>query len=389
MNILSLFDGLSSGMIALERAGIPVDNYYASEIDKYAIDVSNVNYPNIIRLGDVREIDPSTVPKIDILLGGSPCTNFSFAGKRAGMTTKCKEEILNIDHYLQLKNDGFEFEGQSYLFWEYVRIKIYLEKRNPDLYFLLENVMMSDKWKNVLNKAINALPIEINSALVSAQNRKRQYWTNIEGVEQPEDKEILLQDILETGDMSTYEHTQKAIDYMNREVSDGRNHWDFAHHSDSDSNKPACVVANFKKGVPYNVLIDRRDIKSASIYGRRLKPDGKRGSSNDLPLIQCLETSTNPTKSRCLTTVSKDTLLTNLPEGRHIDAYNTLKENVHYRKLTPIECERLQTVPDNYTACVSNSNRYKILGNGWTIDVIAHILKNVPWFLYPPGECAK
>lgn len=386
MNVLSVFDGMSCGRIALERAGIPVDNYYASEIDRFAISVSSNNYPDIIRLGDVRELDVQVLPHIDLLIGGSPCTNFSFAGKRAGMTTKCKEEILDLDHYLQLKQDGFEFVGQSYLFWEYMRIKRDLQKLNPKLIFLLENVMMSEKWKAVLSNAIGHRPIMINSALVSAQNRKRLYWTNIEAIEQPEDKGIMLRDILETGDMSEYEHTKEGMDYMNRTVSGGRNHWDFAHHSESDNDKSACLTANMWRGVPYNVLIDQRPLlvpKSANIVGRRLNDAGKREDENlDLNLVQCLETAKDPNKSRCLSSVSKDTLVTNLPEGRYPDAYNTLEDTVHYRKLTPLECERLQTVPDNYTAGVSNSQRYKMLGNGWTVDVIAHMFRNIPWFLF-------
>ncbi len=435
MNVLSLFDGMSCGRIALERAGTPVDNYYASEIDKYAIEVSDNNYPNIIRLGDVRDLDTHSLPKIDILIGGSPCTNFSFAGKRAGMTTKCKEEILDLDHCLQLKKDNFKFEGQSYLFWEYMRIKHDLMERNPDLYFLLENVMMVDKWKQVLSKAIGEEPILINSALVSAQNRKRLYWTNIEGIEQPKDKNIMLRDILEPSGIKGFNHTQKGIDYMNREVVDGRNHWEFGHHSESNKEKSSCVTANMWRGVPYNMLIDKRPLivpeatkkgytliqpgdcfditfknsktrrgrnmkdkcncltsgefgfnvyepKSAVIVGRKLNDNGVRDDNNpELKLTQCLETAKDGTKSRCLTSVTKDTLITNLPDGRYPDAYNTLEDEVHYRKLTPRECERLQTVPDDYTKCVSNSQRYKMLGNGWTCDIIAHMFRNIPWFL--------
>lgn len=529
MNVLSLFDGMSCGHIALDRAGIPVDNYYASEIDKHAISVSEHNYPNIIRLGDVRELDVDSLPHIDILIGGSPCTNFSFAGKRSGMTTKCKVEILDLEHYLKLKDDGFKFEGQSYLFWEYMRIKNALQKRNPDLIFLLENVMMTKKWEAILTGAIGVEPIMINSALVSAQNRKRLYWTNIEGIEQPEDKKILLRDILEPSGIEGYDHTQKGIDYMGRTVNDGRNHWERGHHHDSDEEKSTTLVANLHKGLPYNIIIDRRPLyvpeatkkgytliqpgdcfditfknsktrrgrnmkdkcncltsgefgfnvyqprpctlrefnpesechhaadaddinghdclkrvyaesgksptvnactggnrepkvlckptkpmsellsdadiaelalrecdpengvtgitvyapKSAVIVGRKLGEDGKRDDNNpDLKLTQCLETAKDGDKSRCLTSVTKDALVTNLPDGRYPDAYNTLEDEIHYRKLTPLECERLQTVPDGYTSTVSNSQRYKMLGNGWTVDVIAHMFMNIPWFLY-------
>lgn len=206
MNVLSLFDGMSCGQQALERAGIKVDNYFASEIDKHAIKVTMANYPDTIQLGSVLDVDGYKLPKIDLLIGGSPCQSFSFAGKRKGMSTKCETEILTLDQYLQLKNDGFEFEGQSYLFWEYMRI---LKEVKPK-YFLLENVMMGEKWERILSKAIGVNPIEINSALVSAQNRRRLYWTNIGMVpgglfgdstsiiKQPKDKGILLKDILES-----------------------------------------------------------------------------------------------------------------------------------------------------------------------------------------------
>jgi site-specific DNA-cytosine methylase len=172
MNILSLFDGMSCGQQALERAGIKVDNYFASEIDKYAIQVTMANYPNTKQLGSVIDVDGYSLPKIDLLIGGSPCQSFSFAGKRKGMSTKDEQEILTLEHYLQLKEEGYEFEGQSYLFWEYMRL---LNECKPK-YFLLENVMMGEKWEKILSKAIGVNGIHINSALVSAQNRKRIYW---------------------------------------------------------------------------------------------------------------------------------------------------------------------------------------------------------------------
>ena len=175
MNVLSLFDGMSCGQQALERSGIYIDNYFASEIDKYAIKVTMANYPDTHQLGNVIDVDGYSLPKIDLLLGGSPCQSFSFEGKCKGMSTKDEQETLTLEHYLELKSEGFEFEGQSYLFWEYMRL---LNEVKPK-YFLLENVMMSEKWEKILSKAIGLNPIEINSALLSAQNRKRLYWTNI------------------------------------------------------------------------------------------------------------------------------------------------------------------------------------------------------------------
>lgn len=172
INVLSLFDGCSGGQQALDRLDIKVDNYYASEIDKYAIQVTMANYPNTIQLGSVVDVDVTKLEKIDLLCGGSPCQSFSFAGKRKGMSTKDSIEILTLEHYLDLKSQNFEFEGQSYLFWEYMRI---LTDATPK-YFLLENVMMGEKWEKVLSKAIGINALSINSALVSAQNRKRLYW---------------------------------------------------------------------------------------------------------------------------------------------------------------------------------------------------------------------
>lgn len=243
MNVLSLFDGMSCCQQALDRLGIKVDNYYASEIDKYAIQATMANYPNTKQLGSVVDVDGYSLPQIDLLAGGSPCQSFSFAGKRKGMAAKVRVEyqyneqeheaynlefgfkdqdefieiknaqlnkletfeILTLEHYLQLKSEGYEFEGQSYLFWEFMR----LLKETKPRYFLLENVMMGEKWEKVLTKAIGVNPIEINSSLVSAQSRRRLYWTNIGMAEaglfgdlesfitKPRDKKILLKDVLQ------------------------------------------------------------------------------------------------------------------------------------------------------------------------------------------------
>ena len=169
MNVLSLFDGISCGQVALNRAGIKYDNYFASEVDKYAIKVTQHNYPNTIQLGDIKEITSSNLPTIDILFGGSPCQNLSFAGNMKGMATKDNYEITTLDEYLRLKNDGFEFQGQSYLFWEYVRI---LNEVKPT-YFLLENVVMKKEWENIITEAIGVEPVMIDSKFFSAQKRQK------------------------------------------------------------------------------------------------------------------------------------------------------------------------------------------------------------------------
>jgi len=414
MNVLSLFDGMSCGQQALDRLGVKVDNYFASEIDKYAIQVTMSNYPNTIQLGSVVNVDGHKLPKIDLLLGGSPCQSFSFAGKRKGMATKCETEILTLEHYLELKSDGYEFEGQSYLFWEYMRL---LNECKPT-YFLLENVEMGEKWEKVLSKAIGVNGIHINSALVSAQNRKRIYWTNIglepsglfgdleSIIQQPKDKGILLKDILETEVDEKYFLSEKAVNYIHR---DKRN---LAFQMNEDDEKSGCITAVFHKQIPYNQLIVHNTMPRSSTSGKggtgpSSRADGKTycldtGNTNAVEIVamrgrgekgnieQQLETN-GTNKSNSLTTVTKDNLVFNYKQDAPNDingkkdclranAGGVLKgvgiiERSRIRRLTPIECERLQTVADNYTNYVSDSQRYKMLGNGWTIEVIAHILK--------------
>ena len=196
MKVLSLFDGMSCGQIALERANINVDTYYASEVDKYAMKVAMKNYPNTIQVGSVTNVVGSG--HIDLLIGGSPCQNFSFAGNREGMSTKDKIEILTLEHYLELKAEGYEFVGESYLFWEYVRVLKDIQKVNPNVKFLLENVRMTKKWKDLISSILGVEPININSSLVSAQSRNRLFWTNIPNVSQPADKGLVVTDILDS-----------------------------------------------------------------------------------------------------------------------------------------------------------------------------------------------
>lgn len=210
MIVLSLFDGMSCGQIALRELGITIDTYYASEVDKFAIANTMANFPDTVQLGDVRDIDAKALGHIDLLIGGSPCQSFSFAGKRAGMSTKTNEKILTLPRYMELKAQGFEFEGQSYLFWEYVRILHEVRQTNRNVYFMLENVEMGKQWEAVINEALGVRGVHINSALVSAQVRKRIYWTNIKtfqtdmfsppdsAIPQPRDRGILLRDILES-----------------------------------------------------------------------------------------------------------------------------------------------------------------------------------------------
>ena len=226
INVLSLFDGMSCGQIALKELGIKVDKYYASEIEKYAIAMTKYNFPNTIHIGDVRKVDGHKLGHIDMLIGGSPCTNFSFAGRRNGMNTTEGVEIYTLEHYLRLKNEGFEFDGESFLFWEYMRILGEIRETNPNVIFFLENVEMGEKWESVLSNAIGIRGVHINSALVSAQTRKRIYWTNIrtkcEGlfgwvepdIPQPKDEGIVVQDILEDEVDEKYYLKQEIVDRL-------------------------------------------------------------------------------------------------------------------------------------------------------------------------------
>lgn len=334
MNVLSLFDGIACGRVALERANIPVDRYIASEIEKSSIKVATTNYPDIEEIGDVRNVDTNTLPYIDILIGGSPCTNLSFSGKREGMITKEKEKVTTLERYLELKEEGFEFEGYSYLFWEYVRILKELMVKNPNLYFLLENVVMAKEWEDIFTEVLGVKPIKINSSLVSAQNRVRLYWTNIPFLGMPEDKGITLQSILEN---TNFDH-------------------------------PGAIRGRYI------------DLHKATIIGRRIDENGHRKDMDkSIPIVQCLEVrDTNRDKSNCLTTAVKDNVLTPLPIGRHIDAFGMISgERLPFRYYTRREYERLQTLPDGYTDCVSEAAAKKAIGNGWTIDVITHLLKGL------------
>jgi len=394
MNVLSLFDGMSCGQLALDRLNIKVENYFASEVDKYAMKVAKKNYPDTKHIGDIRSIDPSTLPKIDLLIGGSPCQGFSVSGKMKGSSTKSGIDVTSLEQYIELKNQGFEFDGQSYLFWEYVRIW----KDVKPTYFFLENVRVTKKWLPMFNEAMGVKPIMINSALVSAQNRVRYYWTNIPNLCQPNDKGIILQDVLENG-YSTEEMTNK-----------GRSH---------------CLTARYSGAVWWN-SIERKQRTMVAVKGAA-KRNQKSGSEKQLNVRQdeksncvvssfpdrlngCVEYPTENTDESMIIDSSTKKLYvreatkkgyvevedgdcfdyavpnSKTRRGRSMkDKSNCLQtsnsfmryEHPSYRKLTPMECERLQTVPDGYTDCVSNSQRYKMLGNGWTIDVITHIFKNI------------
>lgn len=390
-HVLSLFDGMSCGQIALNRLGVVPLVYYASEVDKHAITVTQANYPHTFQLGSVTEwrtwdIDWS---KIKLLMGGSPCQGFSAAGKQGGTKARLNgvEIVVNsLPMYHAIKAAGGEFLSQSHLFWEYVDILEHVKKYNPDVLYLLENVKMTKNNMDMITNALNVEPVFINSALVSAQNRQRYYWCNW-NVEQPEDRGIVLADILETDGTGFI-----------------KSHGEYKERSE----KSQCIDANYHKGADNH---GQRTLiaNPAAVRGRYIV-DGKRQDGKGFKVAgltqQTLEVR-NGDKSNSLTTVQKDTVVSLLPPGRYpIGARFNRKDGLgsevdkafslnasdwrglnrnqtqtavvtgaEYRKLTPIECERLQTVPDNYTNHVSNTQRYKMLGNGWQVDTVAHILK--------------
>ena len=284
INVLSLFDGISCGHIALDKAAIPINKYYASEIDKYAIKVTNKNYPETINLGDVTTVSGELfTEKIDLLIGGSPCQGFSQAGK-----------MKNFD------------DPRSKLFWEYVRI---LQEVKPK-YFLLENVVMKQEWQDIISEALGVKPIMIDSSLTSAATRKRLYWTNIPGVGQPEDLGITFGDIRERDvqEGSIY-YTDKGLDWIRRH--------------EKRTGKTLRIIGDS----------DKMQMLEASMYKKYLS-----------------------------------------------QRFFGIEDTHGLRYITVTECERCMNVPDGYTDCCSNTQRYKQLGNGWEVNTITHIfrtLKNV------------
>ena len=371
MNVLSLFDGMSCGRIALERLGIPVDNYYASEIDKYAIQVSQANYPDIIQVGDITELDLSTLPKIDLVMGGSPCQGFSFAGK-------------------QLAFD----DPRSALFFEFVRCVKELKPK----YFLLENVRMKKEYLDVISEYMGVEPIMINSAIVSAQNRVRYYWTNIPEIEQPEQRGIVLRDILENdaeepmysniyggfGEKKPREHFNKSVTIR---ANSGGGSIPNIKLKDFDKNlskmttkegKAFALTASYNGAVAWN-SIEKKQRSMIPVFSEdRINKFKETLKENPQPSANGIIQLNNPShsSSRVYSPEGKSPTLMAGNSGGGKEPVK-INDSVHWRKLTPLECERLQTVPDNYTNHVSNTQRYKMLGNGWTIEVITHILKNM------------
>lgn len=363
MNVLSLFDGMSCGQIALKELGFNVEKYYASEIDRFAVKQSSLNFLDTIHLGSVTGVNIADLEPIGLLLGGSPCQSFSFAGKRKGMSTKCEMEILSLEHYLELKANGFEFEGQSYLFWEYMRILTDIRKYNPEVKFLLENVEMGEKWEKVLSRAIGVNGIHINSALVSAQNRKRIYWTNIglepaglfgdleSTIEQPKDRKILLKDILQPVEEvdSKYYLSDKVVSNFRAYKTQTNNVIGTTEPSFRTIGQRDEVFGVYDKMGCLNAT-DYKQPKQIAYGCDYRKDEGFRVRKEE--------------KSNTLMARAREDVY-----GTGLVSLPTL-----IRRLTPTECCRLQTVPDWYKWDVSDTQIYKMCGNGWNIETVKHIL---------------
>lgn len=303
MNVLSLFDGISCGQVALQRAGITVNKYYASEIDNASISVTQKNFPDTIQLGDVRNVKCDSLDRIDILLAGSPCQGFSRAGKR-----------LHLD------------DDRSKLYFEFLRL---LRELAPT-YFILENVVMPKEIIDIINEHLGVRPIKINSSLVSAQNRTRLYWTNIPGVEQPQDKNLYLGHIVENIP------TNRPIQPMIRDIPTEQ------------------IRDQIKQSLGNSKYLDTF-LWRWDTHGRLLVmyPDGRK--IQRIGRIACMDN-----KTELITCMTRPHIMT---RDRKV------------RQSFPEECESLQTLPQGYTEGLSVSNRYKVLGNCWTVDVIAHILR--------------
>ena len=390
-NVLSLFNGISALHLALDRAGIDINTCYYAEIDKYANKITEHHYPDDVALGDVTKWREWNIDwaSIDLVGAGFPCQAWSVAGKQLG-----------------------DKDERGMLFWTTLEIIAHVLKHNPSAKFLMENVKMKKDFEEyITHHTTQALGyVEktlINSALVSAQNRNRYYWTNFE-VTQPDDKGVLLMDIVESLDFN-------EVMPRNAEFKENYAQWDINNKGNKSQDQRAFYINGKHGTLPANgggskvkvcggairgrynadgstsqklecnnqektnsLTTVQKDnvvvLRPASIVGRRLNERGVRDDYNkDVAITQCLQVKHKNDKTGCLTTVDKDNVLSIERPGGYPDIYNRC--DISYRKLTPLECERLQTLPDNWTDCVSNTQRYKALGNAWTVDVIAHIFK--------------
>lgn len=357
LNILSLFDGISCGRIAFERAKIPIKNYYASEIDKKAIIVSKNNYPDIIQLGDICNLDTSRLPHINILIGGSPCQSFSNAGDRSG------------------------FDGKSKLFWKFVKI---LKEVNPD-YFLFENVKMKKEWQDIITKELGVECVELDSALVSAQQRKRLYWTNIDLSKlNIKDNKIYIKDVLGLDVKNTenkicmtkvdfdvkvrkhYVDTKKLCEYL-RKHKGKRTNKQIAEYC----NVPVTKVEHwFRRDSSFEIPDEDSWFKLKKIFGIISEEWDK-----EITEFEIKKNNFDMAK-RIYHVRGKHPTLTTLTGGHQ---RKTITDGKDMFYLNPNHAEELQTLPKNYTKGLTDNQRFKVIGNGWTVDIITSIFLCLPF----------
>lgn len=337
MKVLSLFDGCGMAYQALKNLGIEVERYYASEIDKYAIQICKKNHPDIIHIGDVTKLDGNDFKDIDLIIGGFPCQSFSIAGKR-----------LNFD------------DSRGQLFFHAKRI---IDEIKPK-YFILENVAsMKKDIQDEISRVLGVEPVMINASLVSAQNRKRLFWTNITDIEQPEDKKIYLKDILQEEVDEKYFVSDKSFKFTGTFISIDSTKRIGSFNSGGQGDR---IYSTNGKSVSLSANGGGRGAKTGlyAISETNMISGAIRGRYNKDKKIEQLLEIKNDKKTNSLTTVMKDNIILNL-------------EDFKIRKLTPIECERLQSLPDNYSESVSDTQRYKMIGNGFNVKVIEHILSYI------------
>lgn len=356
---------MSCGQIALLDMGIDIDKYYASEIDEFAIRQTQLNFPNTIQLGDVRLLNASRLGHIDLLIGGSPCQSFSFAGRRIGMATTSHELVTTLPRYMQLKKQGFEFAGESYLFWEFVRIWQDVRTINPSVIFLLENVEMGRRWESVIDRAMGIRGIHMNSSLVSAQERKRIYWSNLRtmrtdlfglpctAIPQHKNRGILLRHILDTNVPKRFYLKDEAAGILLQHILD----------SEPKSEGHHAQITKMTHDDRHNHrLLGHRHVRKLNRCTE---------SNNRQPYQQ----------NRVYDTEGKAPALMVGVGGRTIKILERTEERFRIRRLTPSECARLQTIPDWYRWDVSAMQQYRLLGNGWTIEIIKHLFSFLPGHL--------
>ena len=372
-NVLSLFDGMRCAAMALQRSGVKINKYFSSEIDKHAIRAGRVAYPDAIELGSVTSVSAFLLPKIDLLVGGSPCQGFSFAGKQ-----------LNFE------------DPRSALFFEFVRLLKELRAVNPDIKFMLENVRMKQEFQDIMSEALGVKPIAINSNLLSAQNRYRLYWTNIQGIEQPKDKGILLKDIVHEGEgenevleeyIVPFDKTLKILDkevergkvgYFRKDSQANRVYYihDKAVTLCGDAGGGAAKMGQYLFGhTNKNGQGDRVYVGEDKGCTLNAQSGGKADKGN--LLFGCISPDRVDQRQEGRRFNEGKKFYTLTAQDRH----GVLIEG-YIRKLTPIECGRLQTIDDQVivdilASGVSKTQVYKMLGNGWTVDVIAHIFNNL------------